>query len=212
MGALRGTGPVYSIRRPSEQAVRDFLADMHGRDFSYVGVGATRELGLRESPKPPRGYVLDRNRVRLGYGDEVFARARAALMRWEMFRVGWAELLWPDASIARGTTVGVLVHLPGVWSLCASRIVYTVEQLGHALELERYGFAYGTLPGHVARGEERFSVERSRDDGGVWYEMLAYSRLGGLARCATPYARHVQRRFARDSLAAMRRCVAADQA
>ncbi len=179
MGALRGTGPVYSIRRPSEQAVRDFLADMHGRDFSYVGVGATRELGLRESPKPPRGYVLDRNRVRLGYGDEVFARARAALMRWEMFRVGWAELLWPDASIARGTTVGVLVHLPGVWSLCAARIVYTVEQLGHALELERYGFAYGTLPGHVARGEERFSVERSRDDGGVWYEMLAYSRLAG---------------------------------
>ncbi len=211
MRALGGAGPVYSIRRPSEQAVRDFLADMHGRDLSYGGVGATREIGLRESPKPPRGSVLDRNRVRLGYGDEVFARARAALMRWEMFRVGWAELLWPDASIARGTTVGVLVHLPGVWSLCAARIVYTVEELGHALELERYGFAYGTLPGHVARGEERFSVERSRDDD-VWYEMLAFSRLGGLARCAAPYARQLQRRFARDSLAAMRRCVAPGQA
>ncbi len=212
MRALGGAGPVYALRRPSEQAVRDFLADMHERDFSYAGVGATRELGLRGSPTPPRGYVLDRNRIRLGYGEEVFARARAALERWEMFRVGWAELLWPEASIARGITVGMLVRLPGAWSLSAARIVYTVEQLGHAFELERYGFAYGTLPGHVARGEERFSVERSRDDGGIWYEMLAFSRLGGLARCDAPYARLLQRRFARDSLAAMRRCVAPERA
>ena len=212
MRGLCGGGSVYSIRRPSEQAARGFLADMHERGFSYGEVGATRELGLPGSRTPPRGYVLDQNRVRLGYGEEVFARARAALERWEMFRVGWAELLWPDASIERGTTVGVLVRVPGAWSLCAARIVYTVEELGHAVELERYGFAYGTLPGHVARGEERFSIERSRDDGGVWYEMLALSRLRGLARCAAPYARHLQRRFARDSLAAMRRCVAPERA
>ncbi len=55
MRALRGAGPVYSIRRPSDEVVRDFLADMHERDFSYTGVGATRELGLRGSATPPRG-------------------------------------------------------------------------------------------------------------------------------------------------------------
>ncbi len=184
---------------------------MHERDFSYEEVGATRELGLRGSPTPPRGYVLDRSRVRLGYGEEVFARARAALEHWEMFRVGWAELLWPEASIARGTTVGLLVRLPGAWSLCAARVVYTVDELRHTVGRERYGFAYGTLPGHVARGEECFSVERSLHDGGVWYEVLAFSRLGGLARWVTPYARRLQHRFARDSLAAMKRCVAPDR-
>ena len=43
-----------------------------------------------------------------------------------------------------------------------------------ASRCSRFGFAYGTLPGHGGSGEERFLIERDRDDG-VWYDILAFS-------------------------------------
>ncbi|MBI5160997.1 MAG: DUF1990 domain-containing protein [Micrococcales bacterium] len=49
------------------------------------------------------------------------------------------------------------------------RVVYVVD------EPQRRGFAYGTLPGHAARGEEAFLVDR-RDDGSVWITIRAFSR------------------------------------
>jgi uncharacterized protein (UPF0548 family) len=51
--------------------------------------------------------------------------------------------------------VGVLGRHFGVWSLNACRIAYVIEEVP---SLRRYGFAFGTLPGHVERGEERFTV------------------------------------------------------
>jgi uncharacterized protein (UPF0548 family) len=44
------------------------------------------------------------------------------------------------------------------WSLNPCRVVYVLEETGG--EVERYGFAFGTLPGHSEEGEERFTVER----------------------------------------------------
>src|SRR5262245_46391050 len=42
--------------------------------------------------------------------------------------------------------------------------------------VNRHGFASGTLPAHAESGEERFIVEWDRADGGVWYDILAFSR------------------------------------
>ena len=65
--------------------------------------------------------------------------------------------------------------------------MYLVEGSGGA---ERFGFAYGTLPGHAERGEERFSVVLNRDDGSVHYEVLAMSRpKHPLAWLGYPFAR-----------------------
>ena len=41
--------------------------------------------------------------------------------------------------------------------------------------MKRFGFGYGTLPGHAERGEERFSVEWNREDGCVYYDVFAFS-------------------------------------
>ncbi|MEE9280170.1 MAG: DUF1990 domain-containing protein [Myxococcota bacterium] len=199
---------MYSLRRPSETVIRAFLAAQSRHDFSYPAVGATRGPGSGRSLAPPRGCVLDHNRVRIGVGEDAFTRARRALSRWRMFEVGWAELLWPDAQIETGTVVALLARGAGLWTLNAARIVYTVDEFAEAEEIERFGFAYGTLPGHVARGEERFSIEWSREDNGVWYDVLAFSRPRLPARLAYPYTRALQRRFARDSLAALGRAVA----
>lgn len=71
-------------------------------------------------------------------------------------------------------------------------------------EEHRYGFAYGTLPGHAERGEERFGILRDRRDNSVYYEVLAFSRPNHpLSHAGYPVARTLQRRFALDSKQAM---------
>ena len=185
---------MFLLKKPSNQKVQQFLVSQRDLPFSYREVGASRG-------QPPAGYALDHNRVRLGVGAPAFDQAVTALRRWTMFQLGWVEICQPDAPIAVGTTVGVLVNLFGVWSLNACRIVYLIEEDG---PLRRYGFAYGTLPAHAERGEERFSVEWRRDDDSVWYDLLAFSRPNHpLAIAGYPLTRMFQKRFARDSKRAM---------
>ena len=104
--------------------------------------------------------------------------------------------------------MGVLVRHFGFWSLSACRVVYTLA-LEHGAEVERYGFAYGTLPEHAERGEERFTVEHHRTTGEVWYDLYAFSKPAHpLAKIGYPVARSVQKRFASESKEAMVRAVA----
>ena len=139
---------MFCLTRPSDARIRRFLERQRGLPYSYPDVGAS--LG-----EPPAGYVLDHHRVRLGEGPRAFERRRAALRGWAMFRVGWVEAWPPEAPIEEGTTVALLARGPGLWSLFACRIVRVIEEHG---PVESFGFAYGTLPGHAARGEERFMV------------------------------------------------------
>ncbi len=105
------------------------------------------------------------------------------------------------APLEVGTTVGALARHYGFWSLNPARITYLVEETG---AVERFGFGYGTLTGHVERGEERFSVEWSREDDSVHYDVLAFSRpKHSLAWLGYPFARLLQRRFASDAKKAM---------
>jgi len=122
-----------------------------------------------------------------------------------MFNLGWVHLCWPGAPLIPGTTVAVLVSHLGFWSMNATRIVYVVDDVHEPTQ--RYGFAYGTLPGHAELGEERFTVEFNSADQSVWYDLYAFSRPGPLARLAYPFSRSLQKRFATDSKAAMLRAV-----
>jgi uncharacterized protein (UPF0548 family) len=136
----------------------------------------------------------------------VFRAAVAALRRWEQFRLGWVEAWPPDTPIQKGEVVAVMGRAVGVWWVNACRVVYAVDEDGL---VARFGFAYGTLPGHVESGEERFLVEWDRADGGVWYDVLAFSRPNHvLTRLGYPVVRRLQRRFGRDSAAAMLRAAA----
>jgi uncharacterized protein (UPF0548 family) len=168
--------------------------------FSYAEVGATRD-GVA-----PAGYTVDRNRLRLGYGAAAFERAIAALRAWRMTTLAWSSV-WPTgAPVLPGTTVAVVVHHYGFWSMNACRIIYVLDDQASTARggVRRAGFAYGTLPDHGAIGEERFAVEWHAVDDSVWYDLYAFSRPGSLlARIGYPLARHLQRRFARDSKVAM---------
>ena|ERR1700682_1042150 len=177
---------------PSAERIREFIAAQQGLPFSYSEVGATRD-------KPPINYNIDHNRTQLGQGASVYARAVAALRDWKQFDLGWTKIAPAHTSIQEGQVVAVSARTFGVWSLNACRIVYTIE------DDRRFGFAYGTLPEHAERGEERFLIEWDSQDDSVWYDILAFSQPKHLlARVGRPLARMLQKRFARDSLQSMR--------
>lgn len=183
-----------TLRKPPRAAVRAFLAAQAGGPFTYPDVGAT-------ATDPPPGWTVDHTRARLGSGEAVFARAKAALAGWKQFDLGWVEAACGEPP-APGVCVAVVARVLGLWWVNACRVVYAVD------EPTRFGFAYGTLPGHAESGEERFLVERDPSDGSVWYDIVAFSRpRNPLARLGYPLARRTQKRFARDSVAAMRRAV-----
>jgi uncharacterized protein (UPF0548 family) len=185
---------MVSLQRPSTGAIREFLTSQSKLGFTYSAVGATASL-------PPVGYVLDHTRIKLGEGEEVFTQAKSALRRWEQFRLGWVEAWPPETPIQTGEVVVIVARRVGLWWLNACRIVYVVDESG---PVNRYGFAYGTLPDHASTGEERFLVEWDRASGEIWYDILAFSRPQQfLTRLGYPYVRRLQKKFGKESAAAM---------
>lgn len=192
---------MWFLRRPSRDTIDLFRRRQAGAPFSYAAVGATRG-------EPPLGYAFDHNRAHLGNGAAVFEAACAALRRWQQFPAGWTEV-FPGTGLEPGQEIAVLARAQGAWWLNATRIVDVVDEAG---PVRRFGYAYGTLTDHVEEGEERFVVEML-EDGAVWYDLRAFSRPRyWMVRLAAPLARRLQRRFARESLEAMRRAVAAGAA
>jgi len=186
------------FQKPSSDVLGRFLAKQAALDLSYAAVGAT-------ATTPPAGFTVDRTRIELGTGEGVFHAAKAALERWQQFRLGWVEAWSTETPLTVGQVVAVLGRAAGCWWLNACRIVYTISESGPTTQ---FGFAYGTLPGHVESGEERFLIEWDRDTDRVSYDILAFSRPNHvLARLGYPLVRHSQKRFARDSAAAMFRAV-----
>jgi uncharacterized protein (UPF0548 family) len=187
---------MWQVRRPTPAQLQAFRAAQQTLPFRYPCVGATRDAA-----PTPRGFDRDRNRQRLGAGEAVFNAARSAIRAWRMFPAPLATIEPAGIPIVEGETAVVLVRLFGVWFINSARIVYVVD------EPRRFGFAYGTLPGHAERGEERFLVEWLNDDS-VWYDLDAVSRPRyWAAQLVYPLTRRIQRRFARRSKSAMAQAV-----
>ncbi len=192
----------FFLTKPSKDDIDAFLLQEKNKSFSYPDVGATRG-------KIPAGYAVDHHRIILGQGKQTFDRAKSVIRHWTMFQLNWIELCWPAAPIEVGTDVAVLIKYFGLWSLNASRIIYLVDEKGSP---ERFGFAYGTLPDHAEKGEERFMVEWNKEDDSVWYDLMAFSRPNHvLSLLAYPLVRNLQKLFAKDSLSAMAKAVASTE-
>ena len=136
-------------------------------EFSYAEVGATRH-----EPLPP-GYRHLHYRTELGRAD--FAAAADAILTFRMHRGTGAQV----RATADRAAPGVRITL-GVGPLTVPCAVVWADD-----DDRRAGFGYGTLPGHQARGEESFTVERD-GQGRVWFAVTAFSvparlpmRLGG---------------------------------
>lgn len=192
---------MFTLREPSDADIERFLYSQSNLHFSYGEVGATRPNPALEIAAPP-GYTLDHNRVRLGHGAEVFQKGVEALKQWRQFELGWVTIAPRGVKLETNATVAVKAWACGMWSLNGCRVVYFIDERE---PIRRFGFAYGTLPDHIAHGEERFLIEWDPRDDSVWYDILAFSRpRHPLVRAGFPVARMLQKRFARDSLRVMK--------
>lgn len=194
---------MFFIRKPTADDVQQFVSKHKDAPFSYSEVGQTRGA-------PPAGYAIDHNRIKLGQGFETFERAVAALRAWRHFDLGWASIVPEGTKVEVGAVVAVLPKSFGLWSLNACRIVYVSDEPDDCRK--KFTFAYGTLHDHAECGEERFTIEWQQD-GSVWYDLYAFSwPQHPLVKLGAPFGRMLQRRFARESLAAMKRATALDAA
>ena len=187
---------MFLLTEPDEQFIEQFLEKVRRQTFSYAEVGASLSGA-------PDGYNVDHNRIKIGSGADDFQKAVAAVKNWVMFEMPWVKLCRTNTPIVAGETVAALIYHLGFWSLNASRIVYVIDEQG---EIERYGFAYGTLEDHGECGEERFSVEFHHTNGEVWYDLFAFSKPAHLlAKIGYPLTRSLQKQFAVESTTAMQK-------
>ncbi len=186
--------PRWSLSQPTEEQLSTFLEAQQEQELSYREVNQTYGA-------PPRGYDYDDNQIQIGEGDEDYTKACVALMSWSMFPREWTKVsVLNEREITEGTLLAVQARVLGFWWVNACRVVYRIDE---SAPIRRYGFAYGTLPAHVERGEELFTIEQWAD-GTVWYRIQAFSRPNYWpVKCAQPIARYWQRKFVRDSQAAM---------
>jgi uncharacterized protein (UPF0548 family) len=188
---------VFSISRPSDAIVERFVHDSTDLPFSYAPVGLAQSMA--------DGFDVDDAVAAIGHGEDLFERAKLALIAWKQFDLGWTELLPRGAPVDVGTTVAVRIRHLGFWSLNGSRVVYGV---GHPKDGPVFGYAYGTLTNHAECGEELFDVSLEPASGEVRYRIRAASKpRAPLARLGYPIVRVLQARFRRDSVLAMHRAV-----
>jgi uncharacterized protein (UPF0548 family) len=191
---------MFLARRPSLETIERFLRDSRDLPLSYGPTGIVRPETAR------RG--IDEWTVAIGHGRADFERARAALIAWKQFDIGWIETFPRHAPLAIGTVVALLIRHCGFWSLNGCRVLYGVECPD---EEARFGFAYGTLTNHAESGEELFEVFVDSTTGEVMYRIRAMSwPQTTLTRIGHPIVRDLQARFRRQSAAAMKRATCSD--
>jgi uncharacterized protein (UPF0548 family) len=186
---------MFLARRPSLETIDRFLRESQNLPLSYRPTGIVTADSVRQD--------IDQATVAIGHGKADFERARAALLAWKQFDIGWVETFPRHAPVAVGTVVAVLIRHLGFWSLNGCRVLYCVG--GNADDV-RFGFGYGTLTNHAESGEELFEVFISPQTGEVVYRIRASSwPQATLARLGQPIVRVLQERFRDQSAAAMKR-------
>jgi uncharacterized protein (UPF0548 family) len=162
-------------------------------------------LESAEFAHAPHGFQRDALRVALGEGEAVWLAARAAIDTLAMYPPGWSRAYTsPGGPVVGAPFVSVIRHF-GFYSVLPGRIRGVIDETGSEL---RYGFSFLTLEGHAERGVERFLITWDQSTDVVHYDLTAISRPVGVVRFGKPFARLLQRRFQRDSIANVRRVIA----
>jgi uncharacterized protein (UPF0548 family) len=182
--------------RPSDsEAIERLLGRLRNAEPTYRQVGATLSGGS------PEGFRHDRYEADLGRGPQTYQRAVQGLKTWKAHRLPGVRVFPEGQEIQIAATVIVILGTPVVALAAPCRIVGVVD------EPARWGFAYGTLPGHPEQGEEAFVVSTSPDET-VRFDIMAFSRPGdSVVRLSGPIGRGVQKVATKGYLRALRQYV-----
>ncbi|MFE1663286.1 DUF1990 family protein [Microbacterium sp. P02] len=159
-------------------------------DVTYPEVGAT-------AGALPAGYRHVRVERLVGRGREDYEQTCDLLLAGQAQRRAGAIIRLSQVPLRTGTYVRMLVRIGPL----GFRIPCVVVWAERTTDL--CGFAYGTLPGHPERGEERFEL-RLRPSGEVVFRITAFSAPGRwFTRLGGPVARLVQTTMTRRYLRAL---------
>jgi len=183
------------VRPHSIESINLILTASADAGPTYPEIGAT----LRD--ERPQGYRHDSYEANLGSGRAAFLRASTGLQTWKGHQIPGIDVFPHSTPIEPGATVVVTLGTPWLALAAPCRIVGVVD------DPDRWGFAYGTLPGHPEQGEESFVVSID-GDGAVRFRITAFSRPGEwLARLAGPIGLAVQSAGTTGYLKALQRFV-----
>ncbi|MEV6976353.1 DUF1990 domain-containing protein [Kitasatospora sp. NPDC093806] len=156
-------------------------------DLDYPEIGASTDLRAAL----PAGYNHLRHRALLGHGRAALDAAGAALLDWRMHRAAGVRITTEADRAAPGVAVHCAIGLGPFRAGAPCRVLWSTGGDGAG---DRYGFTYGTRPGHLAIGEETFVVEMGADKA-VWFTVNAFSRprawYAHLAGPLLPLAQHL---------------------
>jgi uncharacterized protein (UPF0548 family) len=194
---------IFRALRPSDESVEHVLAALAHAPFTYPDVGAT-------AGALPAGWDHDVTRGVVGAGAAAAERAERAVRRWAMFDLGWVRPHRVDVPQEAGALVAFTARTFGVWTINVCRVVERIASDDGAVR--RVGFAYGTLPGHVLAGEERFELTWDRATDAVSFEIRKFSRPSyRIVRWGGALIRAKQHQFSVDAIARIARAVAEDR-
>jgi uncharacterized protein (UPF0548 family) len=126
--------------------------------------------------------------MELGNSEGTFDRAVGALKAWRPHQTRWTTIFPEFQSIVAGETVIVMIGSNTLSIAAPCRIVRVIDNE------DRFGFAYGTLPGHPEKGEESFRITRS-SEGAVNFAIKSFSRpQSNAVRLASPISQLIQSR------------------
>ena len=183
-------GPV-ALRRPSDEKLIGIWEEQSSLPITYKNAGMTRGGSHR-------GYRQHRDSISLPTGS--FKSARDHLRAWGAQR-GAGFGVYPERPVAQGMAVLVYGRLGKLYTSVCCRVIYIID------DPDRWGFAYGTLPHHVARGEESFVVSKDPEDN-VTFTVESLSRPASpIALLGAPVANVIQNKITRRYLEAVRRTV-----
>ena len=164
--------------RPSDAGAVDRLLDeLDAEDVTYDEVGCTFP------ERAVDGFRCEHAEIHLGHGPMVFERAVEGLKTWKAHRLPGMKVVPSGRAIRSGDSVIVTLGSTSFALAVPCRIIKVID------DDHRWGFSYGTLPGHPVQGEESFVVSRSAT-GDVRFEITAISRPGlALVRLMGPIGR-----------------------
>ena len=168
------------VRRTQKLSIDRVLLEAASHELTYSQIGATFDSEL------PTGFHHLHRTVQLGVGSLAFEKAKRGLRTWQLHKIPGVRVYPVAPIIALSTTVVVTIGAPFAAIAAPCRITRVVD------DKSRYGFAYGTLPGHPEKGEEAFIVSLQSNNE-VILQLTAFSAPGTqLTRVAGPLGRGFQ--------------------
>ena len=193
------------LRQTKPERIREWLDDQSSQAITHAHL-----CGTHDESMPVRFHHIDFQNV-LGRGQNVYETAVLAMQQWNSFHLPWTQTIF-DGTPQVGHQLAVVAKVLGTWSVNCCRVVATNP--GHIDERtgdQTWSFTIGTLPRHMAIGEEQISVTLQHETGDVIYGIRSFSRPGNLLiKIATPIVRRQQARFCDESAKSMRRFIRAN--